>query len=147
MSAARGFTLIELLVVMVILALTATTVMPLLSRGVGSQLQSSVRDLATGLRWARAEAVGERRSVALWVDTEGKSYTVETRERRYQLPREATVLVSTAENEMRGQYAAIRFFPDGSSTGGSIELGARGDVFEIRVDWLTGAVHVARRDG
>ena len=93
----RGFTLIELLVVMMILALAATTVGPLLSRGVGSQLQSSVRDLATGLRWARSEAVSERRSVALWVDTADKSYVVDTRSRRYRLPEEAKVLVNTAE--------------------------------------------------
>jgi general secretion pathway protein H len=140
----RGFTLIELLVVVMILALVATTVPPLLSRGVGSQLQSSVRELATGLRWARSEAVSERRSVALWVDTAGKSYRVETRDRRFQLPRDAKLLVNTAEHETRGRQAAIRFFPDGSSSGGSIELGAGGVTFEVRVDWLTGAVHVAR---
>lgn len=141
----RGFTLIELLVVLTILALAATTVGPMLSRGVGSQLQSSVRDLATGLRWARSEAVNERRSVALWVDTVDKSYVVETRKRRYRLPRDAKVLVNTAESEVHGDVAAIRFFPDGSSSGGSIELGAEGVVFAVSIDWLTGAVAVARR--
>ena len=142
--AVRGFTLIELLVVMMILALAATTVGPMLSRGVGSQLQSSVRDLATGLRWARSEAVSERRSVALWVDTADKSYVVDTRSRRYRLPEEAKVLVNTAEREVRGDVAGIRFYPDGSSSGGSIELGAEGVVFEVTIDWLTGAVDVAR---
>ena len=144
MRALRGFTLIELLVVMMILALAATTVGPLLSRGVGSQLQSSVRDLATGLRWARSEAVSGRRSVALWVDTADKSYVFETRRRRYRLPEEAKVLVNTAEREVRGDVAGIRFYPDGSSSGGSIELGAEGVVFQVTVDWLTGAVAVAR---
>ena len=144
MRALRGFTLIELLVVMMILALAATTVGPLLSRGVGSQLQSSVRDLATGLRWARSEAVSERRSVALWVDTADKSYVFETRRRRYRLPEEADVLVNTTEHEVRDDLAAIRFYPDGSSSGGSIELGAEGVVFQVTVDWLTGAVAVAR---
>ncbi len=144
MRALRGFTLIELLVVMMILALAATTVGPLLSRGVGSQLQSSVRDLATGLRWARSEAVSGRRSVALWVDTADKSYVFETRRRRYRLPEEADVLVNTTEREVRGDLAAIRFYPDGSSSGGSIELGAEGVVFQVTVDWLTGAVAVAR---
>ena len=105
----RGFTLIELLVVMMILALVVTTVPAMLSRGVGSQLQSSVRELATGLRWARSEAVSERRSVALWVDTADKSYVVETRRRRYRQPEEAKVLVNTTEREVRGDLAAIRF--------------------------------------
>ena len=140
----RGFTLIELLVVMMILALVATTVPAMLSRGVGSQLQSSVRELATGLRWARSEAVSERHSVALWVDTADKSYLVETRRRRYRLPEEASVLVNTTEREVRGDLAAIRFYPDGSSSGGSIELGAEGVVFQVTVDWLTGGVDVAR---
>ena len=89
--------------------------------------------------------MNERRSVALWVDTVDKSYVVETRKRRYRLPREAKVLVNTAESEVHGDVAAIRFFPDGSSSGGSIELGAEGVVFAVSIDWLTGAVAVARR--
>ena len=64
--------------------------------------------------------------------------------RRYRLPEEADVLVNTTEREVRGDLAAIRFYPDGSSSGGSIELGAEGVVFQVTVDWLTGAVAVAR---
>jgi len=36
--------------------------------------------------------------------------------------------------------AAIRFYPDGSSTGGSIDLSVNGEGYRIKVDWLTGGV-------
>ena len=140
----RGFTLLELLVVIAILALAMLTVPPMLNRGVGSELQSAVRELATGLRWARTEAVGEHRSVALWVDTQQKFFAIERREGVYRLPEASKVLVTAASSEIDGQRAAVRFFPDGSSTGGMIEVGGDGVNYQIKVDWLTGGVRVER---
>ena len=52
--------------------------------------------------------------------------------------------LAQVEREVRGDLAAIRFYPDGSSSGGSIELGAEGVGFQVTVDWLTGGVDVAR---
>jgi len=140
----RGFTLLELLVVVAILALAMLTVPPMLNRGLGSQVQSSVRELATGLRWARTEAVGEHRSVALWVDTQQKFFEIEHRAGIHPLPESSKVLVTTARSEVDGQRAAVRFFPDGSSTGGMIEVGGDGVNYQIKVDWLTGGVKVER---
>src|SRR6266851_4843445 len=37
---------------------------------------------------------------------------------------------------------AIRFFPDGSSTGGGVALSLGGERYDILVDWLTGGVSV-----
>lgn len=39
-------------------------------------------------------------------------------------------------------YGAIHFFPDGSSSGGSIKLSAAGRSYVIEVDWLTGKVAI-----
>ena len=43
---------------------------------------------------------------------------------------------------MRGQRGGIRFFPDGSATGGRISLVADAKRFEVRVDWFDGSVLV-----
>ena len=37
---------------------------------------------------------------------------------------------------------AIRFFPDGSSTGGEIMLAGAAGTFFVRVDWLTGRIRI-----
>ena len=142
---AGGFTLIELLVVLMVLALTMTAVMPMMAKGFGSDLKSAVRELSGGLRWARAEAIASRKSVALIVDTAANTYTVESRDTRYNLPEEANVLVTTVESEIRGDLAGVRFFPDGSATGGSIAVGEDGVVYEVAIDWLTGGVTVAQK--
>ncbi|MEZ5449879.1 MAG: hypothetical protein R3E89_13205 [Thiolinea sp.] len=36
----------------------------------------------------------------------------------------------------------IRFYPDGSSTGGSVELTARGQTFRSTVEWISGRVSI-----
>jgi len=49
------------------------------------------------------------------------------------------------EEEQRGaREAAIRFFPDGSATGGRISLGTQDAGWRVDVRWLTGEVSVAR---
>lgn len=39
-------------------------------------------------------------------------------------------------------YESIRFFPDGSSSGGSLRLNGTGRSYVIEVDWLTGKVAI-----
>jgi len=47
----------------------------------------------------------------------------------------------TARKELSGNVSGrLRFFPDGSSTGGRIVLVNDGDRREIEVDWLTGKI-------
>lgn len=41
----------------------------------------------------------------------------------------------------------IRFYPDGSSTGGEIGVGNGKTAFRVEVEWLTGRVLVVRVDG
>ena len=51
----------------------------------------------------------------------------------------------TAEEELAGRGAgAIRFFPDGTSTGGRLRISLGERAYEVRVDWITGAVALAQ---
>lgn len=144
---ARGFTLIELLVVVLIISLIYAVVPPIFNRGESARLQQSARELMTGLRWARAQAVGTRKSVAVWVNTHDKTFSVETKDKEFALPESSEVRVTTVESEIKDQRAGIRFFPDGSSTGGKIELTANDDIYLLAVDWLTGGVDLERGTG
>ncbi len=139
---APGFTLIELLVVLAISALALAVVPPLFSRALpGVQLKAGARDLAAGLRAARARAVARHRPVALHLDLERREARVDGRPRAIHLRGDWPIRLTAAESEL-GDPArgAIRFFPDGSSTGGRIALGEPGHGYRVDVDWLTGQV-------
>jgi general secretion pathway protein H len=51
----------------------------------------------------------------------------------------------TSAGERHGEkVAGIRFFPNGTSTGGKVRLETGRQVYEVRVNWLTGRVVVER---
>ena len=144
-SAATGFTLIELIVVLAIAGLIMAVTPPLLSKAMpGLQLKSTARQLAAGLRFARGHAVTRRTEAALTLDLEARTATIDGRKGTLSIPEDLDLeLVSTVgelEDENRGR---IRFYPDGSSTGGRITLGYKGNGYDLDVDWLTGRVSIA----
>lgn len=139
----RGFTLFEVLVVMLIVALVAAASAPVISGRLGGvQQRTAARDLATVLRQTRGAAIAENRDLALAIDTETHTYAIEGGPPRH-LPESLSVSLFAAETERLGPTAGqIRFFPDGSSTGGEVTLAAAQQQYVVRVDWLTGRVEV-----
>ena len=77
----------------------------------------------------------------LTIDAKARTFSVTGDPRVYDLPRNVEVTMFTAQSEILSDAAAsIRFFPDGSSTGGrvAVSIGETKDM--IDVDWLTGRV-------
>jgi general secretion pathway protein H len=143
----RGFTLLELLVVMLILALVAAAAAPALTGSLAAtQERAAAQDLATVLRQTRGAAIAGNRDLALAIDTEAHSYAVDGGRVR-PLPDSVTISLFIAQTEQLGRTGGrIRFFPDGSSTGGEVTLAAASRRSVIRVDWLTGRVDVSEVD-
>ena len=139
----RGFTLLELVVVLIVLALVAVVATPPLIGRLGSvQVQMAAREVAAALRQTRSDAIGANIDLAFAVDTAARTYAIEGRPPR-RLPAELAVSLFASESERLGRTAgAIRFFPDGSSTGGEIALAGAGSTFIVRVDWLTGQIQI-----
>lgn len=137
-----GFTIIELLVVMVIMALAYTLASPMISSGVsGTELKASARQLAAGLRKARSEAISRRQESSLTIDVEGHQFQLSGDARVYRLPKSVAVKLFTVQSELvSGSAGAIRFFPDGGSTGGRITLSANARNYDVDINWLTGQV-------
>lgn len=141
MKRQAGFTLLELLVVMVLMGLMYTLVPPMFTSGGGAELRAAARQLAAGLRKTRNQAIISRQEAVLTVDVAARQFRVAGDARQFTLPREAQVNVFTAKSEaVDDKVAAIRFYPDGSSTGGGITLVNGGRQFRVDVDWLTGNV-------
>ena len=55
------------------------------------------------------------------------------------LPEGVDVTITTARSEVTSEaVSGIRFFPDGGSTGGHIELTVNDREYRVNVAWLTG---------
>ena len=142
---ATGFSLIELIVVLAIAGLIMAVTPPLLSSAMpGLQLKSTARQVAAGLRFARTRAVAQRTEAVLTLDLEARSVTISGREGALSIPDDLDVELVSAVSELEDESLGhIRFFPDGTSTGGRITLGYRGNGYDLDVDWLTGRVSIA----
>ena len=139
-----GFTLLELIVTLTILGLALALIVgykPPWSSGLG--LRGTAAELASGLRLARSEAILRNQSIAFEIDLAGHRYRVGQGAIR-QLPPQLKLALLTVTGEQH--YAAqgdIRFNPDGSSTGGRIEVADGMRSIAVGVDWLSGRVSVA----
>ena len=144
---ASGFTLLELMVVMLIaLAMLGLAVPRFAAVLPGVELKAAARDTASALRYARTRSIASRTSVAVVFDLESGTYrlegaTVDGRERT--LGNGVELRLVTGRSEVReASVGAIRFFPDGSSTGGRVSLWSGERSFDVDVQWLTGRVTI-----
>jgi general secretion pathway protein H len=140
----RGVTLIELLVVLAIIAMMTALVMPMFGPGVStSELKGAARQIASGMRFARNEAMATRQETFVTFDLEGRRFMVGADARPHALPKGVDMKLFTAQKDIvNDRVGAIRFYPDGGSNGGRVTLAAGERKFEIDVDWLTGRVAV-----
>jgi general secretion pathway protein H len=145
-GASRGFTLIELVVVLAIVGLVLALVPGLLLRPQpGLDIEVAARALADGLRQTRSQAMLRNREEVFAIDVEQGLFRAGRDRALRQLDRDIELRLYTAEAEqLSGDSGRIRFFPDGSSTGGAIDLRLADQESRVSVDWLTGQVEIAR---
>jgi general secretion pathway protein H len=137
----HGFTLIELIVVIVLVAMAVTvTAFSMSSMLESAKVKAASRDLVAALRHTRGQAIIGRESRALEIDTEARSFTVPER-KPVELPRGIELRLLTARSEQIDESRGrIRFYRDGSSTGGNVRLIAGEREWRVDVAWLTGEV-------
>jgi general secretion pathway protein H len=138
---AQGFTLIELMAVIVLLAIAMTAVTFSFSKSLQSaRVRGASRDLVAALRYTRGQAIVKGKQEVLTLDLENNTYTAPGKNAA-KLPKDMTLGLTTAETEQTGANSAgIRFFADGSSTGGHISVFQGQREWRINVAWLTGDI-------
>ena len=130
-----GQTLLEMLVVLGIMALVAGLVFPLYRQPLERfRLTSAHAELAGTLRAARATAMREDRIVAVAIADNDRGYALGNRE--HELAR--TFIIQSSAN-------TVTFFPDGTSTGGTMTVGSPRDRRPVRVDPVSGIVETVVR--
>lgn len=140
-----GFTLLEIMVVLGVMALAMVLVAPnlagLLQR---LELASATQEVAGALRFTRSRAVGSGRPADFWLDVKNRKYRAADESRVRQLADSVRVHLTTADVQTAGGSAGyIRFFPDGSSTGGQVRIESETGARRVEVNWLTGLVRVS----
>jgi general secretion pathway protein H len=139
----RGFTLLELLVVLAIIGLLLSAVPAILTAArPGIDARSEAIAIADELRAARSQAVASGRETRLTFDIGGARYGIDPGGRSRDLPQGMVVHFRGSRGEVGASSAAVRFFRDGTSTGGELLLTYQGHEHRILAHWLTGRVSV-----
>ncbi|MFQ5466684.1 MAG: GspH/FimT family pseudopilin [Kiloniellaceae bacterium] len=135
----NGFTLLELLVVLVIMGVMLAAAPAALQRVLpGLGLSAAGREIAATMRAARGQALRDNRETAVVVDTRAKTYGLEGVARHTVDSDFELALVAARSEQLSDTAARIRFYPDGTSTGGRVTLSAKKRKLYVVVDWLTG---------
>ena len=138
--AASGFTLLELLVVLAIVSVVFGTLVLARPSAVGARINAAARGVVATLRLARAEAIARNTETTVSVDP-GTGVIVFSHG-KWQLPRGAQVTLTFAETERTAAGGSLRFYPDGQSSGGEINLRLEGRLARVTVSWLTGEARI-----
>lgn len=143
-------TLLELLVVLMIASLMLALVTPNIGRVLpGSELKGFARQSAALMREMHSEAVGQSRVVRLQADAEQRAF-VSGEEVRGRWPEGVDVQLNEAAQlgswrDPFNDQPTLLFYPDGSSSGGELELSAPESTdsrYRVRIDSLSGEVRI-----
>lgn len=139
-----GFTLIEVMLAMVIAAALMAVLLPNFGPAIDhAKLSSATREVASALRYTRGQALIHGGESFFELDISGHKYRVSGRNKTFRLPDSVDLSLYTAESETQDEdIGNIRFFPDGSSTGGRVTLSGGGQKRLVDVSWLTGEVKI-----
>ena len=133
-----GYSLIELVVVLAIISLAASLAMVGLRRVPDSvRLEVAARNLASALRLARATAIGRHDEVLFTLDADQRTFETALN-RRGHFDSDISVNLIVAAPERRGSVGGFRFYPNGSSTGGQVDLTLNSWQARVLVSWVTG---------
>lgn len=143
----KGFTLLELMIVLFIMVLGFSVIGINLSSGNNAtEHQRAARDIVSALRYARGMALMTHKETTVTFDLNENNYTVANRDKVFAIPETIKVTVVTAQSQLTEKNkGSIRFFGDGSSTGGRVSLKRGENVWKIDINWLTGQIELENK--
>jgi general secretion pathway protein H len=135
-----GYTFLEMLAVLGLLALVLSLSFPAGKSTSRQGLESQASQISARLKAARVLAISRNTEVTLEVDLAKRRITISGGEQPLDLSEDIALTMLTARDEVQRGRGAIRFFPDGTSTGGSLSLRLGNRTAVVGVNWLTGKI-------
>lgn len=160
-SGSTGFTLIELIIVLFIIGITSGLAGIVISRSSGNfELKNFTKDLSTVLRYARNQAVTEKKMYCFFIDNNERMYRLYAEKGKNDeevddsgnsekfvqvlhkpIPEELELTIRGKDPDS----SFIEFFSVGNSTGGIVEVvNQKGTVYFVKVNRITGKVEVGQ---
>ena len=141
----RGFTLLEILVVLMLIAMVGLVTVSALTGGTeGMRLRAAAKEVASQLRFTRAQAIATGRPQRFTIDPAAHAWTA-PRERSGRIHKSLGIVFTGARQTQPARgVGAIVFFADGASTGGRVQVNAKRAAMNVDVKWLTGEVGLSR---
>ena len=141
-----GFTLLEMLVAITIAAVVMGVSAPAMQRLYqSSQYHSAVSDTVTMLSSARYQAIRRGGQADVVINPESREISLGTKV--HSLPKNLRMEVLGSRELNRDGAGIIRFYPDGGSSGGYVNLTSENDkTVQVQVDWLLGRVKLCREN-
>lgn len=140
----RGFTLLELIVVLALGVVIYAVMLSIpFGKASAADLKAAARQVAAELRMVQSTAMATRRDAVLTLDMESREMIGTGEREARRLPGNIDLKLYTAQTEVASEHrGSIRFYPDGSSTGGRVTLMSGERKYLVDVDWLTGRVAI-----
>ncbi|HFC31108.1 MAG TPA: prepilin-type N-terminal cleavage/methylation domain-containing protein [Oceanospirillales bacterium] len=144
----KGFTLIEIILVMVMIAVLTMLASSKMFRSLDkAKIKAAGKDLVSALRYTRGQAVIKHEDKTIKFNVDKKTYQA-PKKKVVKIPDEIDMFVYTADSEIADDsVGSIRFFSDGSSTGGYVKLVYGKRIQKINVNWLTGEIRMVEGTG
>jgi prepilin-type N-terminal cleavage/methylation domain-containing protein len=140
---ARGFTLLELIVTLVVLAVAVGLVAPTIGRSTEAlRTRAEVAGFSATFRHAREQAITTREPYTVAVNPTNRLVIVTTGEDEVRWTRTISSRVDIRA-ETPGSLA-VRFEPQGTSSGGEYRLSSGKITYRVTVDPVTGRVRNQR---
>ncbi|MGH8053053.1 MAG: type II secretion system protein XpsH [Stenotrophomonas sp.] len=136
-----GLSLLEMMLVLALIAAISLLAAAALNGGLeGMRLRSAGKSLAAELRHARTRAIAT--GVPQQFELDVRTHRWKGPEGRHgELPTALSLRYTGAQQlQRRSDVGVVRFFEDGASSGGRIELIAKRAVWRIDIGWITGEV-------
>jgi general secretion pathway protein H len=109
------------------------------------RLSAATHDIASGLRQTRNLALANGHPERFELDMTQHAYRISPQKPWISLPSAIELsLFTTTEDILDNGRGSIRFFQDGSSSGGRITLVDLPIIFHVDVNWLTSEVTIRR---
>ncbi len=144
-----GLTLLEVLVVIAIISLTAAVSFPYLGRSShhNQKLQPLAASLVAQMNELRSQAILKNQAQSVFYDSEKRIFLTGDGVVISKIPEQITAHLHAAKLPTQRNYKiGIRFFSDGSSSGGQIQFSNGKQSRQVDVDWLTGTIALRSGD-